>query len=596
MAGLAALTRFNRRRAGGLTLGIGAGAHAVPGGLLAASPTAALAHARSQAEATLAGLLVTAAATAEDPHAHGGTALLVQLTLENATGGDISGVHVQVPIPAGTRIESSWHGAHGERPGEVRGQTVAWTGLALRSGERLAPTTLRLAPAGGADGAVVFRDAAVRPEITWSAPSAGRASPSSLPLNGLWGDGGLRRTVLPTGLTVLTRERPDTDTVSLMMGVRAGARDEDDATHGGSHWLEHAHFLGTARRPGGRPEIGGAIERVGGAMNATTSSESTRYFATVPAEEFGVALDVLSDQLLNSTFPHEAFERERAVVFEELKTADDNPATRASREFLRLVFRASPLRRDAGGTIDTVRSIPIVAILAHRDRHYVAGNMAFAAVGNLQHGDAVAQIERAFAGLSRGPRTPRPPVQEPVQTEPRRLLLGEGERRAEVRLGWPVPGRNDAEWAPLVILQDVLGATGRRLTEEIRDRRAIATSVGPTYAAYSDAGYFAVAATTQPDRVDQVISLVLAEIERVHLGQVTGDDLETSVRAIAGRRALGDELNEAQAARVSSEVSGVLESTAEFLARLRAVRPADVQRAAQTYLNLASYTLVVVRS
>jgi len=544
-------------------------------------------------------LLVTVAATAEELEApaeggtHGG--LVLQVGIENRSGRDLADLRVHGPLPARTRLASSGVGQLGQSPGEAGGQGVAWRGLLLRSGERAGPFVYRVVPAEGADGAVIFREQSVRPEVTWAGRTPGVVDPPVLRLNGLWGAGGLRRTVLPNGLTVFTRERPDTPTVALQMAVRAGSRDEDDATWGGSHWLEHAHFLGTARRPDNQA-IFGAISTVGGSLNATTSHERTNYFNAVPAEEFDLALDVLADMLLGSTFPPEAFDRERRVVFEELKTRSDNPGVRIFDEFSRLVFQVSPLRRDAGGYIDTVANVPVETILAYRQKHYVTGNMAFAAMGNLRHDEAVAKIERAFGTLPRGPRIERPRVAEPIQTTPRRLEVGDGTRRAELRLGWPAAGDDDPDSPALVVLQDILGTTGRRLSEEIRDRRGLATSVGPSYSIYHDAGAFALAASTEPQRVEQVIELLLSEIQRVRDGDVSETDVATSLRAIAGRRVLGEELNSSQVGRASVEVSGVLDSFDEYRARLATVTRADVQRVAQKYLDPVSYTLVIVRA
>ena len=138
----------------------------------------------------------------------------------------------------------------------------------------------------------------------------------------------------------------------------------------------------------------------------------------MPAEHVSLALEVLADQLLNSTFLPDAFERERRVVFEELKQRNDAAGTRAFDEFVRLVFRVSPLRRDAGGTIESVQAIPIPVILAHRDRLYRTGNMAIAAIGPCatrtpwaDRAGAGGAAPRPPAGASRGP--------EPVQREMR---------------------------------------------------------------------------------------------------------------------------------------------------------------------------------
>jgi len=546
------------------------------------------------------GLLVTAAATAEDVdpavEPHGG--IVIQASLANRTGQDVSGLTLRLPMPPRTRLADSGQGRLGQNPGAAQGGAIAWSGLALRNGADAGPFLYRVVPEPGADGAVVFRPASVQPEVTWTAPAAGRADPSTAPplrLNGLWGEVGLRRTVLPSGFTIFTRERPDTATVALEVGVRAGSRDEDDTTWGGSHWLEHAHFLGTVKRPNNQA-IFGAIEEVGGDINAATSHEYTTFYNVVPAENFDLGLDVLADQLLNSTFPLDAFEREKRVVFEELKRNFDDPSRRATDEFFRSVFQVSPLRRDAAGYVETVATIPIQTILAHRARLYVSGNMAIAAIGNLRHDEAVAKIAKAFEALPRAPRTPRPRVPEPVEMQPRRQEFGSGTRVAEIRMGWPVPGDDDEDSVALEILQDVLGTTGRRLTEEIRDRRALATSVGVSNATFSDAGAFLITATTQPANVDQVIDLVLAEIRRVRDSGVAPEDVAISRRARAGQRALSQELNAAQSGIADLEVFGTLDSYSEYLARLAPVTPADIQRVARTYLDPANFTLVIVRS
>lgn len=557
------------------------------------------------AQDSLSGVLVTVAATGEALGAPGASpadiarstsGLVLQVTLENRTGQDLGALQVRTATPGGTRVTDSWVGQRGQTPAQAQGGAVIWSGLSLRDGQQAGPFAFRVAPDRGASGAIVFREATLRPEVTWTSPSPGRTPASvqgELRLNGLWGEEGLRRTLLPSGLTVLTRERPDSATVSVRVAARAGSRDENEVTRGGSHWLEHAHFLGTTHRQ----DLDVEINAVGGVSNASTGWEATDYWYLVPAEHFDLAVDLLSDMILNSTFRQEAFDRERRVVFEELKMRDDTPSIRAFDEFINLVFRVSPLRQHPSGTIESVQSIPIQTILAYRDRHYTAANMAIAAVGNLRHDEAVAKIERAFAGLPRGSRVNRPRVVEPAQTERRvRMVeLGEGNRLAEVRIGWPVPGDDTADSPPFVIIEEILGTTGRRLLEDVQERRGLTTSVDASYFAFNDAGAFMINASTQPRLTDEVIEAILAQIEWVRNGGVTEDDLRSALRAFAGRRAISDESNQQQTGRAQIDVSGVLDSWAEYLARLQAVTPADVQRVARQYFDPANYTLVIIR-
>lgn len=536
---------------------------------------------------------VTFSATSELPdETEPPGSLLIQIALANHGEVDIGALILSAPLPDGISLVDSWLMEPGLLPADREGSDLVWRIPGLEAGEQLGPFAYRVAPDADQDGATIFRDTWIEPRI--SAPSDVEVVIHPMRLNGLWGERGLRRTILPTGLTVFTVQRPDSTTISLRVGVRAGSRDEDETTSGGSHWLEHGHFLGTVRRPGGRidEEAAGA----GVHSNASTGWEATDYWYLVPANRFDHALDLLSDQMLNSTFLETEFDREKPVVFEELKMRNDTPGTRAFDEFINTVFQVSPLRRHPAGTIESVLSIPIPMILAYRDLHYTTGNVAIAASGRIEHDAAVAAIAEAFASLPEGPRWERPAVAEPVQTVRRIVEVGSGTRTAEVRLGWPTPGDDSPDSAAIFILDDILGDTGRRLAEEIRDRRALATSVGSGYQPFADAGFLMFNATTRPDLVDQVIDLMLAEVRRVREGSISNEDLQVSLRALSGRRALDLETNQAQTGRAQVEVSGVLDSFDEYQARLQRVTVEDIQRVAQTYLDPDNFTLVIVRS
>ncbi len=503
---------------------------------------------------------------------------LVDIEVTNAGTRPVKDLTITGSLPAGATVSWAEVGASKSAAG------VTWSIEQMAPGETRGPYQYRVS------GGLVT---AANPTVQ---ATAGPVTTAFLSLRGLTGEPNLTKTLLPNGLTVLTLERPDTPTVAIRVAVLAGARNEDDTTAGGSHWLEHAHFLGTRKYPGGMAQLDGAIERVGGSMNATTGSELTSYFNLVPAGRFDVGLEVLSEQLLHSTFPEEAFNRERQVVFEELKRRNDTPSIRASDLFLGAVFQQSPLRRHPAGTIESVHSIPISTILAYRAQRYVSGNAAVAVAGNVRHAEVVAAVKAAFAPITRGTRIPVQGDPEPARLAPLVLAEGAGTRQAELRLGVPVSGLDNQDQYALTLLDEVLDGGGRRLVTEIREGRGLASQVSSNLSLYSDAGFWVASVSTTPGNAEQVRDLILVEMRRLKEDPVPAEELERTKRFLTGRRVLSEESNSSQAGRLASrELLGFPESAEEFAYRVRQVTPGDVQRVAQKYLDTENYTLVVVR-
>jgi uncharacterized repeat protein (TIGR01451 family) len=529
--------------------------------------------------------------TADPANPDAGQDLLVQITIENPGATPLSGVSVGAQVPPGAHVTGSWLGQPGQTPGSVQNGTISWSGQRLDAGAKSGAFAYRLVPDLTDGGSTVFLKAVVQPQVSWNGAKA-TASAQPLPLNGIWGEDGLRRTVLPTGLTIFTQERPDTPTVALRLAARAGSRDEDASSCGGSHWLEHAHFLGTESRPDNQA-VGRAIQAVGGEFNAQTGWEATNFWDLVPADKFTVAVDVLSDQMLHSTFLPDAFEREKQVIIQEIKGRADSPSTHAFDDFMDLVFHTSPLRQSPAAT-SCLLTLPVNTILQYRAQHYVTGGIAIAASGDLRHDEAVAAIAKAFSGLPVGQAFPRQAVPEPVETDMRVKLDGPGGSTATVRIGWPVAGINDPDWAPMLILSDILGDTGSRLAQATHDDLIFASGVGADYLDFSDAGALMLSASTDLTEVEPLSAAFLVEVQKIRDGGVSDADVQAAIKAVAGQRALSSELNLDQTDRATADVSGTLESYDEVLARLAAVQPADVQRVAQTYLDPGAYSLVIL--
>ncbi len=166
------------------------------------------------------------------------------------------------------------------------------------------------------------------------------------------GDDGVRLTTLPNGLRVVSERMDHASTVALGVWISAGSRHEAPGEHGLAHLLEHMAFKGTARRSA--RQIAEEIEAVGGDINAATSIEYTCYTARVLEDDLPLAVDILADILLNSSFEADELAREQGVILQEIAAVEDTPDDLVYDLFMGQVFGGQALGRPILGTPETV--------------------------------------------------------------------------------------------------------------------------------------------------------------------------------------------------------------------------------------------------
>jgi hypothetical protein len=169
------------------------------------------------------------------------------------------------------------------------------------------------------------------------------------------GGSSVRRSVLPSGVRILTEHVPGSQSVSVSFSVAVGSRDETNNHFGSTHFLEHLLFKGTKTRTA--MDIAVAFDSVGGSSNASTGKEHTSYYAKVQDKALPIAVEVIADMLTSSLIDETEFENERPVILEELAMNDDDPQDVVHEAFSSAVLGDHPLGRPIGGTIETITAV-----------------------------------------------------------------------------------------------------------------------------------------------------------------------------------------------------------------------------------------------
>ncbi|RLC66461.1 MAG: insulinase family protein [Chloroflexi bacterium] len=341
------------------------------------------------------------------------------------------------------------------------------------------------------------------------------------------------KTVLDNGLTVITSTMPHSHSVCLVILVGAGSCYESNEEAGISHFAEHLFFKGTQQRPTSK-EITQAIEGVGGIINAGTDKEIAVYWCKVASPHFPIALDVLSDLLLNSRFDDKDIEQERGIIIEEINMNLDLPQQRVSMLIDELLWPAQPLGREVIGYKPTVSSITREQLVGHVAHRYMPSNAVVSIAGNIEHQDAMAQIEPLFgkwaaSQLSTGYITNDRQTEAKVRIEPQDI------EQAHLCLAVHGFSHSHQQRFTLDLLNTVLGGgMSSRLFAEIRERRGLAYDIHSYTEHFLSSGSFAVYAGVDPQKVETVVAAILEEIRKLKQG-ITADELTRAKELSKGR-------------------------------------------------------------
>lgn len=400
------------------------------------------------------------------------------------------------------------------------------------------------------------------------------------------------RTVLPSGIRVLSERMPEVRSVSLGFWVRVGSRDEPAELHGASHFLEHLLFKGTKTRSA--RAIAEAFDSVGGDANAEASKEYTVFYARVLDKDLPMALEVLSDLLTESRFSSDDFENERRVVLEELAAHEESPEDVVHDLFAGQVFGDHPLGRETLGTVSTVGGMTLESLRGFYTENYRPGSIVVAAAGSVDHSELVESIGSLFKDSS-DIVTPRK-AQEPAASRHRSIVTRTTEQ-AHLIIGGLGYSRHHPDRLAWGVLDDVLGGgSSSRLFQEVREERGLAYSVYSFRSQHGDTGFYGIYAGVAPVRAIEVLEVVGGILDTLGEDGITEAELERAKGRFRGGLALGLEDPGSRMARLgrSELVQTEILSVDELISRVDAITIDDVARVAKDVLLPESRVLTVL--
>lgn len=341
--------------------------------------------------------------------------------------------------------------------------------------------------------------------------------------------------ILNNGIRVVTEYIPYVNSVSIGVWIANGSRDEDESNNGISHFIEHMMFKGTTKR--NAKQIAESIEEIGGQINAFTSKEATCFYIKVLDSHIEIAIDVLSDMLLNSKISDDDIEKEKGVILEEINMYEDSPEDLVTDLLSQAMWPNTSIGFPILGTIQTIKEFSREKIIKYLEDHYTANNIVISVAGNFDKDKLVRLLDMKFSqwktarnkksydspGINRGIKYKSKDIEQV------HISLG----LCGIELG------NEDLYTLLVVNNIFGGGTSSNLFQKIREEKGLAYSIYSYPSSFKNVGVFSIYAGLNPMYIDEVINLIREEIENIRTFGISEIQLSKSKEQLKGNYILG---------------------------------------------------------
>ncbi|MGO4887730.1 M16 family metallopeptidase [Anaerobacillus sp. MEB173] len=354
----------------------------------------------------------------------------------------------------------------------------------------------------------------------------------------------IHRYEMPNGVRIILEQIPTVRSVSLGIWIGTGSRYETKQENGISHFLEHMFFKGTETRTA--REIAETFDGIGGQVNAFTSKEYTCYYAKVLDDHAELALDVLADMFFHSSFEKEELEKEKNVVYEEIKMYEDTPDDIVHDMLSQASFGSHSLAYPILGTKETLQTFTGDDLRAYMAKHYTAENVVISIAGNIED-SFIEKVKEKFETLK---------VSDANRTLDTPSFLGEKLARkkdteqAHLCIGYKGLPIGQKGIYSLVLLNNALGGSmSSRLFQEVREKRGLAYSVFSYHSSYNDNGLLTIYGGTAPEQLDQLYETVMDTVNDLRKNGVTEKELANGKEQLKGNLMLSLESTNSRMSR-----------------------------------------------
>jgi predicted Zn-dependent peptidase len=400
--------------------------------------------------------------------------------------------------------------------------------------------------------------------------------------------------VFPNGLVLLAEAMPDVQSAAFTMLLPAGVAYEgaDELDLGGGAATMTAEWIMRGAGPRDSRELLTALDNLGVTHAESAQTIHTSLAAATLGRNLEGALEILADVLLRPHLDDEEVEPIRALCLQNLRSLEDDPATKAIYEVRRRHF-PDPWGRPSPGSVEGVTSLAPADLRRFWGASYRPNGAILGVAGAIDWPRLRDAVGRLFEGWS--PR-PLPAIHE-RPAGPRRDHLVRETQQIQIAMAQPAATVDRPDYYAARAAVGILGGySSARLFTEVREKRGLCYSVYASYEGHRDRAALLCYAGTSADRAQQTLDVILAEIERLGHEGVELEELETMRAGLKSSLIMAQESSMSRSGALASDwyLLGRVRTLEEIAAALDALTPEAVSKYAATLTRDEDLTILTL--
>lgn len=401
------------------------------------------------------------------------------------------------------------------------------------------------------------------------------------------------KTILKSGITVLTEQFTQIPSFALSYTLKSGSRNEDISSNGIHHLIEHMLFKGSNKY--NLKAIADISDRLGGRLNAFTSKEITQFYIKAIDEKLEQSFDLLTDIIFNSEFDKKEFKKEVDVIRQEIKEGDDNPDSKAFELFYENLFAGNGLGLPIAGTLKSVSSLSRDFVFETYKKLFNPENLILSCVGNIEHGEIESLAEKYFpkinSRLNEIENALKPDFNHNISVHRNKNL-----KQIYSIIGFKGISVVNPNRYKFMIMNDILGSgMSSRLFQSIREKKGLAYTISSFVDSFYDFGLHMIYSILDSGKVSEYLKAVRNEIETLKTNGADFEELEKSKDHIKSSLILSLENNISKMRlNVNQELYFKKQKKIEkIINEINLVTVDDIKKTANKFLDLSNFSILL---